>query len=323
MKRQIAGFLVLVLILSMLGCISEKPPERKTEVRIGHLGGVADAEVYGLYNGYYDEEGLNISWVSFRGGSSVVRAVIAGELDGGVIGSTPAIIRAVSKDVPLKIVAVGQIETKEHSGDQLVVKKDSGIEDIQGLKGKIIAVHRLGTTLDLTLRIGLKQNGIDPLKDVTITQVKVSSMPATLLRGDVDAAFVFPIAYPNIMEDVSVILTPGDVFEKGAPISVVFFTEDFIKQHPEDVKKFVRAYLKGIKWANENPDRIPEIVVKDTGLPMEIAEKVKWHAFNPSGKVADESFTLMIGAIKEYDPESLGKDVTVADLVNYGFLPEK
>jgi NitT/TauT family transport system substrate-binding protein len=321
MKRA-AVWITLALIFASLGCITQEKPQEKEKVtmRMGHLGGVADPEVYALYHGYYDDEELNINWVSFRGGSSVVKAVIAGELDGGVIGSTPAIIRAASKDVPLKIVAVGQIETEEKSGDVLVVKKDSGIEDVQGLRGKTIAVHRLGTTLDLTLRIGLKQQGIDPLKDVTITQVKVPDMPQALLRGDVDAAFLFPIAYPVVMDDVNIILTPGDVFPEGAPISVVFFTEDFMKQHPEEAGKFIKAYLRGITWAYDNPDRTAEIVAKDTGLDMETAKKVKLPAFNPSGKIYDDSFEIMIAAIEEYDPESLGKDMSTADLVDYRFI---
>ncbi len=319
--KKILALMTLALILTSLGCITQKgPQEGEVTIRMGHLAGVADPEVYALYHGYYDEEGLNISWVPFRGGSSVVRAVIAGELDGGVIGSTPAIIRATSKGIPLKIVAVGQIETLEKSGDLLVVKKDSGIKDVHGLRDKIIAVHRLGTTLDLTLRIGLKQAGMDPLKDVTITQVKVPDMPKALLRGDVDAAFLFPIAYPVVMDEVDIILTPGDVFPEGAPISVVFFTEDFMEQHPEEVREFIRAYLKGIKWAYDNPDKTAEIVAWDTGLDLETAKKVKLPAFSPSGKVSGSSFDLMIAAIEEYDPESLGKDMSVADLVDYSFI---
>jgi ABC-type nitrate/sulfonate/bicarbonate transport system substrate-binding protein len=202
-----------------------------------------------------------------------------------------------------------------------VVRKDSGIKGLEDLKGKIIAVHRLGTTLDLTLRIGLKQNGIDPSTDVTITQVKVTNMPQVLLKGEVDAAFIFPMAYPQLVEDVDVILTPGDVFPKGAPFGMVIFTEEFIGKYPDEVRKFVKAYLKGLKWAMENPDKVPEIAAKDTGLSRDITEKIPWPAFNPSGRVADESFALMIEAIKEYDPESLGKEVAVRDFVDYQFIP--
>lgn len=281
---------------------------------------MAQPEVYAMYNGFYDEAGLDITWISFRGGSSVVQAIMAGELDGGVIGSTPAIIRAVSKDVPIKVVAVGELGTKEKPGDYLVVKKDSGIESIDDLKDKTIAVHRLGTTLDLTLQMGLEEHGIDPTTDVTITQVKISNMPQVLLNEEVDAAFVFPMAMPQLEDEVDVILTPADVFPEGAPFGIVFFTEGFIQQQPDEVKAFIKAYLKGLKWAVDNPDKVPDIAAKDTGLSREVTEKIPWPSFNPSGMVDDKSFERMIEALEKHDPESLGRNVTVDEFVDYSFI---
>jgi|Deesub1362A_J573_1020465.scaffolds.fasta_scaffold00115_31 NitT/TauT family transport system substrate-binding protein len=311
----------ILLFIVTIGCITSSPIEKEEPtIRIGYLGGVAQPEVYAMYNGFYEEEGLNISWISFRGGSSVIEAVIAGELDGGVIGSTPAIIRAVSKDVPIKVVAVGEVGTKEKPGDYLVVLKSSGIEDMADLKGKTIAVHRLGTLLDLTLRVGLEQNGIDPNTEVTITQVKIPNMPQALLNGEVDAAFVFPMAMPQLEDKVNVVFTPADVFPEGVPFGMVFFTEDFIQNHPDKVKSFIKAYLRGLQWAIDNPDKVPEIAAMDTGLPIEVTKKIPWPEFNPSGRVSDESFKKIIDAIKKYDPESLGRNVTVNEFIDYRFL---
>lgn len=316
--RKIVGVILVLIVVVGAGCVSQ--PKEKVSVKMGYLGGIAQPEVYSIYNGYFEDEGINVSWVTFRGGSSVVQAIMAGELDGGVMGSTPAIIRAVSKDVPIKVVAVGELGTIEKPGDYLVVKKDSGIKTVADLKGKIIAVHRLGTTLDLTLRIALKQNGIDPARDVTITQVPVPNQPQVLLEGEVDAAFIFPMAYPQLEEDVDVILTPGDVFPQGAPFGIVIFTEEFIENHPDKVKKFVSAYLKGISWAVDNPDKAAELAAEDIGASKEDTVKMPWPAFNPSGLIEAESFDLMIDAIEEYDPESLGKEVAVEDFVDYQFL---
>lgn len=316
--RKIVGVILVLIVVVGAGCVSQ--PKEKVSVKMGYLDGIAQPEVYSIYNGYFEDEGINVSWVTFRGGSSVVQAIMAGELDGGVIGSTPAIIRAVSKDVPIKVVAVGELGTIEKPGDYLVVKKDSGIKTVADLKGKTIAVHRLGTTLDLTLRIALKQNGIDPARDVTITQVSVPNQPQVLLEDAVDAAFIFPMAYPALEDDVDVILTPGDVFPSGAPFGIVIFTEEFIENHPDKVKKFVSAYLKGISWAVDNPDKAAELAAEDIGASKEDTVKMPWPAFNPSGLIEAESFDLMIDAIEEYDPESLGKEVAVEDFVDYQFL---
>ncbi len=317
--RKIAGVLLVLIMVVAAGCVSQ--PTETVTARIGYLGGIAQPEVYSIYNGYYEDEGLNVSWVTFRGGSSVVRAIMAGELDGGIMGSSPAIIRAVSKDVPIKVVAVGELGTIEKPGDYLVVKKDSGIKSIRDLKGKTIAVHRLGTTLDLTLRIALKTNGIDPASDVTITQISVPNQPQVLLAGGVDAAFIFPMAYPGLEDDVDVILTPGDVFPGGAPFGIVIFTDEFIQNNPDEVTRFVRAYLKGIQWATDNPDEAAELAAEDIGASVEDTKKMPWPAFNPSGMIEAGSFDLIIDALEEYDPESLGKEVTTEDFVDYSYLP--
>ena len=317
--RKIGGVILVLLMIIGAGCVSG--PGEKITMRMGYLGGIAQPEVYSIYNGNYEDEGLNVSWVSFRGGSSVVEAIVAGELDGGVMGSSPAIIRAVSKEVPIKVVAVGELGTVEEPGDYLVVRKDSGIKSMTDLKGKTIAVHRFGTTLDLALRIGLENVGLDPASDVTITQVSVPNQPQALLQGEVDAAFIFPMAYPALENDVDVILTPGDVFPQGAPFGMVIFTEEFIENNPDEVKSFIKAFLDGVQWAIDNPEAASEIEAEDIGATVEDTVKMPWPAFNPSGKIEDDSFELVIDALEEYDPESLGRDVTVDEFVDYSYLP--
>ena len=317
--RKIGGVILVLLMVIGAGCVAQ--PREKVTMRMGHLGGIAQPEVYSIYNGYFEDEDLNVSWVSFRGGSSVVQAIMAGELDGGIMGSSPSIIRAVSKDVPIKVVAVGELGTIEEPGDYLVVMKGSGIKSMTDLKGKTIAVHRFGTTLDLALRIGLENVGLDPASDVTITQVSVPNQPQALLQGDVDAAFIFPMAYPMLEEDVDVILTPGDVFPEGAPFGMVIFTEEFIENHPDEVKSFIKAFLDGIQWAIDNPELASEIEAEDISATVEDTEKMPWPAFNPGGRIDDGSFELVIDALEEYDPESLGRDVAVSEFVDYSYLP--
>ncbi len=317
MRKQGWILLLSVLVLST-GCISQE--QRKTTMKIGHLGGVATMDYYALYKGYYDEEGLNVTWITFRGGSSIVEAVIAGELDGGAFGSIPALVRVASKGVPLKILAVGTLETKEMPGDVLMVLKDSGIENIEDLKGKTVAVHGFGTTLDLILRAALTQHGVGK-EEVNIVQVKVTQMVPALKNRQVDAAFLFPDFVPYVMDEGRVILSIADVLPRGYPISVVFFKEDYMREHPEEVRKFVRAYLRGIEWADENPDGIVDVEVAYTDVPREVAERIPLEKMNPSGRVDLENFQDIIDLIEEYTPDTLGAEISAADIVDYGYLP--
>ncbi len=317
MRKEETLFALLILALAS-GCILQGA--KTTDMTMGHLGGVATMDYYALYKGYYAEEGLNVTWVNFRGGSSIIEATIAKKIDGGAFGSIPALVRVASKGVPLKIVAVGTLETKEMPGDVLVVLKDSGIQRIEDLRGKTIAVHRFGTTLDLVLRAALQQHGIKE-GDVTILQVKVTQMVPALKNRQVDAAFIFPDFVPYVEDDARVILTIADVFPQGYPISVIFFHQDFIEEHPEEVRRLVRAYLNGIKWADENPSGIVDVEVAYTDVPRETAEKIPLLQMNPAGKVDREVFQAIIDLVKEYTPDTVEKDVTVEGIVDYSYLP--
>ncbi|MEE9594922.1 MAG: ABC transporter substrate-binding protein [Candidatus Hydrothermarchaeales archaeon] len=303
----------ILLIFSLQGCISQE----SAGVKVGYLERSGDPEVYARYNKYFEEEGINVTWVPFRGGSSVVKAMISGEIDGGAIGSVPAIIRAASKEGSLKIVAVGQIETKEKPGDVLVAMKDSGITRIEDLQGKKVAVHKLGTTLDFTLRTALEQQGVE---EVTILPVKIPNQIPALEKGEVDAVFLFPTYYPYVADNTNVLLTPGDVFEGGVPISIVIFKEEVIDSNPEGIRRFVKAYLRGIKWATENPDKVPEVLAQDIDAPIEVARRIELPMFNPTGRIASEMLDEIIQAIKEYDPESIGQDIKAEEILDFRFL---
>jgi ABC-type nitrate/sulfonate/bicarbonate transport system substrate-binding protein len=317
LRKEICIFILFLAVIG--GCISQEPATKKegAPIKVGYLERSGDPEVYAKYNNFFEEEGVKVEWVPFRGGSSVVKAMVSGDIDGGAIGSVPAIIRAASQDFELRIVAVGQIETREKPGDVLVALKDTGITSIQELRGKKIAVHKFGTTLDFTLRTALAQHNV---KDVTIVPVRVPDQIDALRSGEIDAVFLFPTYYPYVADEVNVLLTPGDVFEDGVPISIIIFTKDLIESNPDGVRRFVRAYLRGIKWATENPERIPGVLAQDIDAPIDVAMKIKLPMFNPSGRIDAEMLAEIIRAIKKYDPESLGRDITAEEILDFSFL---
>ncbi len=307
-----ALFLILMLV-SFSGCVSQE----KIGLNVGYLERSGDPEVYARHNNYFEEEMLNVTWVPFRSGSAIIKAIVSGEIDGGVMGSVPAVIRAASREANLKIVAVGQIETKEEPGDVLVVLKSSGITRLEELAGKKVAVHALGTTLDFSLRTALKKHNVE---GVTIVPVRITDQIAALRKGDVDAAFLFPTYYPYVKEEANALLTPADVFEKGVPISVAVFSEEAIKANPQGIRRFVKAYLKGIEWAEENPDKVPEVLAVDIDAPIEIARKIELPKFNPDGKIDEVMLDEIIAAIKAYDPESLGREIKAGEILDFEFI---
>ena len=85
--------------------------------------------------GYYDEEGLDVTFQTARGGVDVAKQVGAGNaVIGGGIGDTSMIVRA--NGVPVKAVAV----LGGRSLMQLAARADRGINSPADLKGKTVII---------------------------------------------------------------------------------------------------------------------------------------------------------------------------------------
>jgi NitT/TauT family transport system substrate-binding protein len=111
--------------------------------------------------GYYKAEGLDVKFVTGRGGVDVAKQVGAGNaVIGGAIGDTPIIARA--QGIPVKAVAV----LGAGSLMQLVTHKDERIESPRELKGKTVTVLAYTDTtyyalLGMLSKVGLTKNDVN------------------------------------------------------------------------------------------------------------------------------------------------------------------
>src|SRR5215471_4130024 len=87
------------------------------------------------HKGYYAAEGLKVRFVTGQGGADVATQVGAGNAElGGGIGDTLIIVRPNGVPVRSVVLLGGGALT------QIIIRTDSGIKDIKGLKGKTVAV---------------------------------------------------------------------------------------------------------------------------------------------------------------------------------------
>ncbi len=91
-----------------------------------------------------------------------MQAMMAGDLDVAYVGAAP-VLTALSQGLDAKIVEPVQI-----NGSSLVLRPEYKYESPKDLKGLNIATYPPGSIQDTLLREWLKENGLDPEKDVTI-----------------------------------------------------------------------------------------------------------------------------------------------------------
>lgn len=97
--------------------------------KVGYLRVMDDAQAIAAYEGgFYKKHGLDVELVEFKSGTDLIKAIVGGQLDTGVLGFTNAASWS-SKGADLKVVGGAQ-----HGFHAIVVRDDANINDVAGLK---------------------------------------------------------------------------------------------------------------------------------------------------------------------------------------------
>lgn len=209
--------------------------------------------------GLFERYGLDVKLVSIASGSTSIQALLGGGIQ-IVAASGSAAVAAAARGAPVVIIAsFGPIAYK--------LIAHPSITSIQQLKGKKIGSSRPGAGSDFALRRLLPRIGLVPDKDVTIVPTGLSESDRrlqVLFQGKIDATIG---TVDNILElelkgqKVSVLadLLQAGVYTTGSDLST---TRQFLKNSPQTIKAFLKAFSEGI-WMGR----------KDKELTYRIARK--------------------------------------------------
>jgi NitT/TauT family transport system substrate-binding protein len=182
-----------------------------------------------------------------------------------------AVSQLIAKGAPMKIVST----VYQSNPNSVNALKKTGIKSIADLKGKKVGVPA-GSSQGPMLPLLLKANGLKE-SDMTLINMPVAAMVPSLLQGQVDAILGSLDAYQIQLEMQGAELTNFPFADHGVPTvaTSIFASNDFIKQNPEVLKKFIAASLKGWSFALDNPAKATEHVktlFPDTNVKLASAE---------------------------------------------------
>ena len=202
MKRKLFT-LVVILLVVLLAAYAILHINRKNnnlqKVTIAEVAhSVFYAPQYAAINlGYFKEEGLDIELILASGADNVMAAVLSGDVDIGFSGSeaTIYVYNGGEKDYVMTFAGLTQKD-----GSFLVSRKPIENFTLDDLKGKTVLGGRVGGMPEMTFEWALRQNGIDPKKDLTIdTSVAFSAMEGAFIGGNGD--------FVTLFEDSEMIIT--------------------------------------------------------------------------------------------------------------------
>ncbi|MCO5381907.1 MAG: ABC transporter substrate-binding protein [Methanosarcina barkeri] len=201
---------------------------------------------------------------SFPTGDPEMQAMMAGSLDVAYVGAAP-VLTAISQGLDAKIVEPVQI-----NGSSLVLRPEYKYESPKDLKGLKIATFPVGTIQDTILRGWLKENGLDPEKDVTIVGMSGGDAISAITAKQVAAVFL-PHPSPTIVEEQGngrTIVQSGQMQPNHA-CCVLVVSGKLIREHPDIVEQIVKTHIKATEYNGANVDEAAEIFSNKTKVDVE------------------------------------------------------
>ena len=262
--------------------------------------------------GFYKEEGLNVRAIVVTTGLQAT-ALAAGELDYSSVGG--AVIRAAAKGLPVKVV-MGWWDRPLH----ILVGKP-GIKDIKDLKQKRVAISSIGSTPHVMVKEALKTAGMDPDRDVIFMSMGGSSARlAALQAGTVDAT-PLDVAFAEKTDKLGLsnILYFGDVVDLS--LGGLGVSAEKIKSNPEQIKRMIRATLKGLRFFKTNKDETLDIMKHHLNVGDQYVGKIYDFAvrsLNAQGDIGKKSLASEL----RLDKEILGlkQEISERQVVDWSFL---
>lgn len=203
--------------------------------------------VIAQYKGYYQENNLQVSFITAKGGVDVAKQVGAGNaMVGGAIGDTPLIVRA--NRIPVKAVAV-----LGSGGVALIATRaDKNINNVADLKGKIVTAMSYSDTTYYALLASLKKAGLTK-DDLSIEAAGPNGVWQLFASDKADAMAAVPEWVVTAEENgTQVKLIPQQqLFDSMA--QAIIASEDAINNHPEVVQGVVNGTLRGLQDVLNNP----------------------------------------------------------------------
>ena len=263
-KRIIALLLITVLaVTSLLACSKEetnKPGMTKVVLsEVAHS--IFYAPMYvAIEEGYFAEEGIDLELVTAFGADKVMTAVLSGEADIGFMGSESSIY---TYNEGAKDYVVNFAQLTQRAGNFLVAREEITNFKWEDLKGSYVLGGRKGGMPQMVFEYILKQNDIDPDKDLEINQsIDFGSTAAAFSEGQGAYTVEFE-PHATSLEEAGKGYVIASLGEDSGYVPYTAFSAkgSYIKENPEIIQSFTNALQKGMDYVKKHsPEEIAEII---------------------------------------------------------------
>lgn len=326
MKKIVCEILACGLaVISLTGCQSETKTSDLTPVTLNEVAhSIFYAPQYvAIEEGYFEEEGIDITLVNGGGADKVMTAMVSGEADIGFMGSEASIYTYAGGE---EDYAVNFAQLTQRAGNFLVGREpeeDFAWEDLAGTR---VLGGRAGGMPQMVFEYILKKHGLDPKTDLKIDQsINFGLTAAAFTSDDSDYTVEFePFATSLELEGNGYVVASLGEESGYVPYTAYCAKKSYMEKNPEIIQKFTNAVQKGMDYVNSHTaEEIAEVIhpqFKETPIENVVKIVERYQAqdtWKENLVFEEESFDLLQNILEEAG--ELPARVPYADLVTTEF----
>jgi NitT/TauT family transport system substrate-binding protein len=321
-----------ILALCLLIAFGQRAPAADLiKVTVGTTGSQSDAPLdIAIEKGYFRDEGIDVALTSFDSAANMVALIGSGQLDIAAGNVSPGLFNAVQRGIDLKIVASKSSEPKGYGYSSLLVRKalweSRKVRAIKDLRGMKVGEPSLRSNF---VEYALEKGGLT-LHDVQEVQLSFGDQMVGLANGSIDAGMLAEPWVTKALESGTVVrLMQGDVIAPDHMMTSIIYGGPFIKNKPDAARKFMVAYLKGVRYysdvlnnghiAGSKADDVIAILMKYTKIKdAAIYRTITPNGVDPNASVNVESLRRDLQFYKSFG--LVKGDVTVEQAVDLSYV---
>lgn len=269
--------------------------------------------------GFFAEEGLQVTIEHSAGQGEHVQLLVAGKVQVTTMDAATILQRRADPGLP--VVSIALIGQRGQQAYAALAERE--MKTPKDWEGKTVGYK--GTPPPDLFAL-LSAAGVDAEK---VTLINVGFDPRVLTEGKVDVYPLFKSNEPYLIRKWGYEITLWEAADYGVPTLGLAYVsgQDFITAHPQELRRFLRAALRGIEYAAQNPDEAVQIVLKYSG-PQSDPDHMRYmletelkDAQNPNGYGAQtqEQWQALAEMLLRY--QALPQAVDVQEAFTSDLLP--
>ncbi len=283
--RCLTMFICITAILSaslLTGCSTKKNSQELTKVTLNEVAhSIFYAPMYvAIEEGYFEEEGIELTLITGFGADKTMTAVLSGEADIGFMGPETTVY-TYNQGAQDYVVNFAQLT--QRAGNFLVAREEMPQFTWSDLKGKEVLGGRKGGMPEMVFEYILKQNDINPSSDLSIDQsIDFGSTAAAFSGGKGDFSVEFePGATSLELEGAGYVVASLGVDSGYVPYTAFSAKADYMEKNSDVIQKFTNALQKGMDYVqNHTPEEIAAAIApqfKETDSQTLTAIVTRYH----------------------------------------------